>query len=246
LQGFIGESCVPAGNQLGLRKLKRRGVTTEVKQVGKRASYRAQQITNVAGLRGDERRIFWSAKKNRTNAVFLWNPVSSGVDSMVQRAGLGQPFGVVITRGRGRNSRGFAQAARIFGMGDSRSRRAMAAIAVALTAVVVPAFAMVADSLAGVVAGQTFTVAVAGRAAGVTCTTVAAADPAAMAATVSGTITAAVTATVSTATAITTATATATAVFGVGGTHEGHAIRQQRGSCQHQGARHNCNETLVF
>lgn len=119
----------------------------------------------------------------------------------------------------------------------------MAAIAVALTAVVISAFAMVADSLAGVVAGQTFTVAVAGRAAGVTCTTTVAA---AMAATVSGTITAAITAAVSTATAITTATATATSVFGVGRTHEGHAIRQQRGSCQHQGARHNCNETLVF
>ncbi len=114
----------------------------------------------------------------------------------------------------------------------------MTSIAVAITAVVVPAFAMVADRLSGVVAGQTFTVTVTGRATGVTRTAIAiaAAHSTAMAATIAAAV----------STAIATATATATAIFRVGGAHDRQAIRQQRGSCQHQGARQDCNETLVF
>lgn len=94
---------------------------------------------------------------------------------------------------------GFGDATGVFGMGDAGGRRATAIVVVTLTAEVIAADAMVTNSPAGMIAVQSFAVAVAGRVAGV------------IRATVAVTNTCAMTTTVSTAVATTVATAIATA-----------------------------------
>ena len=62
------------------------------------------------------------------------------------------------------------------------------------------------------------------------------------------TVATAVPAAISTAAAITaTATiSTATAIFRIGRIHEGQISREEWGGCEHHGAGHDSNETLVF
>jgi len=116
----------------------------------------------------------------------------------------------------------------------------------------VSAFTTVADCLAGMIAGQPFTVSVAVGAAVMIRVAMAATYTAAMAtgisATVSTTMTPSVTATASitTTASIATATATATAIFRIGRAHDGQVNGEQWRSCKHQGAGKDRKETFIL
>jgi hypothetical protein len=123
------------------------------------------------------------------------------------------------------------------------------AIVIANAAVVIATFTAVADSLAGMITAESIASAVAVGAAVIRsavttacAATVATAVPAAPAITTAAAITATAAATITTATA----TATATAILCIGRIHDGQISREEWGGCEHHGAGHDSNETLVF
>jgi putative effector of murein hydrolase len=106
---------------------------------------------------------------------------------------------------------------------------------------VVAAFTAVANSLAGMITAESIASAVAVGAA-----VIRSAVTTACAATVATAVPAAIsTAAAITATA-TISTATATAIFRIGRIHGGQISREKWGGCEHHGAGHDSNETLVF
>ena len=137
-------------------------------------------------------------------------------------------------------------------MGDARSRCTVTAF----TAVVLSALTTVANRLAGMIAGQPFTVSVAVGTAVMIRVAMAAAHAAAMAATRTAAMATAVsttsapsvtaTASITTATATAPATATATALFRLGAAPDGQGNGEQWRSCKHQGAGKDCKETLIL
>lgn len=115
----------------------------------------------------------------------------------------------------------------------------MPAITIAIAAIVVTAFAAIANSLAGMITAESIAAAIAIGAAMVRATATTA-DTAAVATAVATTISAAAAA----ATATTTTTTTTT--LRVGSIHDREISREERGGCEHHGAGHDSNETLVF
>ena len=114
-------------------------------------------------------------------------------------------------------------------MGDARRRCAVTALTIALTAVVVSAFATIANSPSGMIAAQSITMAVAVGVA-VIGTGVTATCAAAVATAITAAITAAITTTVSAAvtTAVTTTTAISASVtvLRIGGVHDREVNRE--------------------
>ncbi len=115
----------------------------------------------------------------------------------------------------------------------------MPAITIAIAAIVVTAFAAIANSLAGMIAAESIAAAIAIGAAMVRATATTA-DTAAVATAVATTISAAA------AAAAAAATATTTTTLRVGSVHDRQISREERGGCEHHGAGHDSNETLVF
>ena len=120
----------------------------------------------------------------------------------------------------------------------------MPAITIAIAAIVVTAFAAIANSLAGMITAESIAAAIAIGAAMVRATATTA-DTAAVATAVATTISAAAAAAAAAATA-TTATTAATATLRIGSVHDREISREERGGCEHHGAGHDSNETLVF
>ncbi len=124
----------------------------------------------------------------------------------------------------------------------------MPAIVIANAAVVIAAFTAVADSLAGMITAESIASAVAVGAAVIRsavtaacATTVTTAVPAiSTAAAITATATAAIT------TTATAAITTATAILCIGRIHDREVSREKWGGCEHHGAGHDSNETLVF
>lgn len=108
----------------------------------------------------------------------------------------------------------------------------MPAIVIANAAVVIAAFTAVADSLAGMIAAESIASAVAVGAAVIR---------SAVTAACATTVTTAVPA-ISTAAAIT----AAAAILCIGRIHDREVSREKWGGCEHHGAGHDSNETLVF
>lgn len=127
-----------------------------------------------------------------------------------RRAGAAQAFCVVVPWSRGRNSRGFGQAASSFGMGDARGGRAMTTIVIAITAIVVAAYPVVTNRLAGMIAAQPIATAITGR----TTVVIRIAVTAALTTALTGATMA------TTFTAMTTTTTTTTTILRVGGVHD--------------------------
>lgn len=107
----------------------------------------------------------------------------------------------------------------------------MPAITIAIAAIVVTAFAAIANSLAGMITAESIAAAIAIGAAMVRATATTA-DTAAVATAVATTISA--------------AAAAAAAALRIGSVHDREISRQERGGCEHHGAGHDSNETLVF
>ena len=110
----------------------------------------------------------------------------------------------------------------------------MPAIVIANAAVVIAAFTAVADSLAGMIAAESIASAVAVGAAVIR---------SAVTAACATTVTTAVPAAPITAAAPIT---TATAILCIGRIHDREVSREKWGGCEHHGAGHDSNETLVF
>ncbi len=110
----------------------------------------------------------------------------------------------------------------------------MPAITIAIAAIVVTAFAAIANSLAGMITAESIAAAIAIGAAMVRATATTA-DTAAVATAVATTISAAAA-----------AAAATTTTLRVGSVHDRQISREERGGCEHHGAGHDSNETLVF
>lgn len=109
----------------------------------------------------------------------------------------------------------------------------MPAITIAIAAIVVSAFAAIANSLAGMITAESIAAAIAIGAAMVRATATTA-------------NTAAVATAVTTAVATTISAAAAATTLRVGSVHDREIGREERGGCEHHGAGHDSNETLVF
>jgi hypothetical protein len=163
------------------------------------------RVTKKPGVKNPQRCGFFTIEAERfnLNSMRFFRP---------RRTGIGQPFGVVITRCGRRDCPGFSDPAGVFGMSDARGCSAMTVIVIALTAVTVAAYPMIACGFAGMIAGQTLAMTTAGGAAAMIGTTATTAVPPTIPAAVATTVSTAVTA-ATTATTATTATATPAATF---------------------------------
>lgn len=110
-------------------------------------------------------------------------------------------------------------------MGDARRRCAVTALTIALTAVVVSAFATIANSPSGMIAAQSITMAVAVGVA-VIGTGVTATCAAAVATAITAAITTTVSAAVTTAVTTTTAITASVTVLRIGGVHDREVNRE--------------------